>query len=169
MGSENREVPLHSPEQPPLPLAQWHGFGAWGVSIRAFTREPGEEASSPARCTLPSQALNTQGATMSPSTFAPASNSSLCKERLKNPRHSQGPKDAGQLPVAGNKRRNQGSRTRAALWTNLSVCNPGARRARQPVLLDTQGCAQVGWWPHGSHSHECLHCLWSGRPKGTIV
>lgn len=80
---------------------------------------------------------------------------------------------AGQSPVASNKRRNRGSRTRATLWTNLSVCNPGARTVRPPVFIRYTGMRAHKSAPelvaHSSHSHERPHCLWSERPKGTIL
>lgn len=152
VGSQDREAPLRCPEQPPLP-----GAGAW--SVRMGDHAGTWPISQPSYLwTLPSLFLSTHGPRTDPSTRASAK---------RTPGRALW---RGQWPVTSNKRRNRGSRTRAAaaVWTNLSVCNPGGRTVRLPVFIRYTGVRtspRPGWWPAAHIPTNVLTACGRGGPK----
>lgn len=154
------------------------GWVARGCGLeRPYGRSRGNLASKPAFLPLDSPLPGSKYARRQngPLNLRPGLQLQPLAQAREEPRtaHSPGPQDAGQSLAASNKRRNRGSRTHATLWTNLSVCNPGARTVRLPVFIRYTGVrghkSAPGLVAHSSHSHECPHCLWSERPKGTIL
>ena len=148
VGSEDREVPLHRLRTATTASTRWRGAGARGVLTRVHA---GTWPVSQLSClrTVPSRARNPRRAGRGPSVFAPASDSRLWSKRVKNRALSRTAQGAGRSPVASNKR-NRGSGTRAAGWTNLSGCNPGAHSLRLLVFIRCTGALtspRPGCWP----------------------
>lgn len=117
---------------------------------------------------MPSQALNSRRARRGPSGFAPASDSRLWSQRVKNRGLGADP-GARTVAVASHERRNRGSRTCHRL-DNLSDCDPGAH-SLSLLVFEIQTGALTGprtrLGVRSAHPHEC-HYRWPGMPKGMI-